>query len=191
MKRIVYLLMVWLGFVYQPAYSQFGLYVHGIGTKSSWQETKFKYGVGAAAKIHLGKVSLGAASKYIPLPVLEFQSSSFQQKSTVTPLTGLVEYAFTKGIFKPYLGVEAGKYRIRSRITSVSETTVSYAVSRWGVAPKLGFSLAIIGLGLFAEGSYHRILGSEQETILSAPGTIWKNPNAFWTLQAGLRFGLL
>ncbi len=188
---MIYVLVVLFGLFWTPAYSQFGLYVHGIGTKSSWQETKFKYGVGAAAKIHLGKVSLGAAAKYIPLPVWESQSTSFQQKSTVTPLTGLVEYAFTKGVFKPYLGLEAGKYRIRSRITSVSETTVSYSTAHWGVAPKLGLSISLIGLGLFAEGSYHRILGSEQETILSAPGTIWKNPNAFWTLQAGLRFGLL
>ncbi len=157
MKRKVYLLVL-LGLFYSSAYGQFGLYLHGIGTKSTWQEARFNYGVGAAAKIHLGKVSIGAAAKYITLPVLQSQASSVQQKSTITPLTGLLEYAFTKGILKPYLGLEVGKYRIRSRISSASETTLSYATARWGVAPKLGLSLSLIGLGLFAEGSYHQIL---------------------------------
>lgn len=191
MRRHTYGLFTLFCLLSTSAYSQFGLYVHGVGTKSSWQDEKFSYGVGAAAKVQLGKVAIGAAAKYLTMPSISSTQSSFQQRNTVVPLTGLIEYSFTRGVIRPYLGVEAGKYQIKSRITSQNERELTHGSDRFGVAPKLGIVVSLIGIGVFAEGSYHRIMGSEQEVISPGSTVVWVNPNAFWTVNIGLKFGLL
>ncbi len=89
-------------------------------------------------------------------------------KTTIMPITGLVNYYFLTNKFMPYVGADLGIYSVKSEV-SILNTTYSDTNSKIGLAPVIGMEYGISGNmyfdgnlkynTIFAEGGSLSFLG--------------------------------
>jgi len=105
-----------------------------------------------------------------------FGTSSESFSFGVIPITGIIEYYFGEGAFRPYLGSDLGLYMFRSKVTflgSSSSSTDTY----FGIAPTGGVSYDISdNLSLCANAKYNFVMseGSNSTWIGLNAGVIFK-----------------
>ena len=138
---------------------------------------KTGFGINAIGKYSLAdNMAVGFSVGYT-----SFGTGSSDWSYGVIPLTGIFEYSFGDGAFKPYVGTDLGLYMFRSKITITflgSSSTSSSSDSYFGFAPTAGVMYAISdNLSFVGNLKYNFVLA--------------KNTNATWLgVNAGVIFKL-
>lgn len=169
--------------------AQPSLAVHGSYGFSSQNASNGLWGAGAQLRIFLGpRVAVGAAARtYGETIRYESGSIDIDTRSTVTPVTGLLEFYLTDSGFRPYLGTEAGLYFLNIKLDDVKSSA-----SRFGIAPKIGFQLPFSNaFGLIVEGAYNVVFGNKNGIQVGSGSNVDLNSSdRFFSLNAGLAIGL-
>ena len=94
---------------------------------------KTGFGFNAIGKYNLSdNMAIGASVGYS-----SFGTGSDNLSFGVIPITGLFEYSFGSGAFKPYLGSDLGLYMFRSKVTFFGNSSSS-SDTYFGFAPTAG-----------------------------------------------------
>ena len=179
------LLSLTMGFVRaQPS-----LAVHGSYGFSGQDASNGLWGGGAQLRLFLGpRLAVGAAVRSYG-ETIKFESNSIQieTKSTITPITGLLEFYLTDNGFRPYVGTEAGLYFL-----NIKYRDINASASRFGVAPKVGFQLPFSNaFGLLIEGAYNIVFGNKNGIDVGSSSNIDLNSSdKFFSVNAGISIGL-
>ena len=182
------------------ALAQVSFSLHGSATSPSLNrddiESETNLGGGAMLKFFLGpNVAVGAAAKYIVTNYTRVGGggigSGVEFIGSMIPVTGTLDFYLSRSVVRPYLGVEAGPYFNRADFRVNGNEAGSTNVTRLGAAPKVGLLFALGGVGIFAEGQYHFIFGSDDGSLNTSVGNInYNNPTKVWGLNFGLTFGI-
>ncbi|SDM53349.1 outer membrane beta-barrel protein [Siphonobacter aquaeclarae] len=181
--------------VVSGASAQVAFSLHGTVASTTLDDSKVKGGLGANVKFFLGdNLAVGAAVKYISLSyeATELPGGSVRSVGSLIPITGTVDYYFTKGFVRPYIGGEVGAYIHRYDLELNGNNVYNSTNTRLGATPKLGLTFALGNFGIFAEGNYHFIFSNKDGSanIGSANNVSFKNPDKLWGLNVGITFGL-
>ena len=139
------------------------------------------FAIGVAGKIYADGTDYTVAG----------QTLSFT--GTVVPVTGTLDYYFTQGVIRPYIGGDAGmyfsKYNAKYNGNTIAESSKH---SNFGTAPRLGVVFAFGNVGLQIEGIYHFIYGNKNNSgqTGSADNVDFESTSQFGGVNVGLIFGL-
>ncbi len=149
MKKLLFVLCLSSGAIFSTvssARAQFsvgvtgGLFNQGV-TFDGARVSNNLWGVNIA-----GKYGISDNKMRVGLNIGYFFDSESEDGYTSTvftqPITGLFEYSFMDSKFSPYAGIDAGIYRIGSRISGDGES-LSGSESDFGIAPTVGFNYEI------------------------------------------------
>lgn len=189
-----------LGLAFTAA-AQVGFGLHGSAVSPSLNddaiETDTKFGGGAMIKFFIGpNVAIGGAAKYISTGYTRTGGSGvgsgIELVGSMIPVTGTLDLYLTRTALRPYIGVEAGPYFNRSDFFVNGDEVGGTNVTRLGAAPKAGLLFALGGVGIFAEGQYHFIFGSDDVTNVNTTvnNANFRNPTKLWGINFGLLFGI-
>ena len=197
MKRIFFGFIASLGIcllTFTPGRAQFSVGVHGSLASDDVKGSNTFYGGGAFAKIYLSsKLDIGVGVKAFG------ESHSFSAggqnldiSAGIIPITGMIDYYFTDGFLRPYIGAEAGVYSTAYRIKFNGQETSKVTSTNAGVAPKVGLVLALGNLGIFAEGAYNIMFGNKNgSTDVGGVGNVnFDTTTKFFMLNVGIQIGL-
>lgn len=120
------------------------------------------FGFNAIGKYSLSEnMAVGASVGYS-----SFGTGSDNLSFGVIPLTGLFEYSFGSGAFKPYIGADLGLYIFRSKFTFMGSSSSS-SDSYIGFAPTGGIMYEISNnLSLIANLKYNLVFSDNTSTWL-------------------------
>lgn len=176
-------------------FAQFSLGLQGGVAKSNRDNSKTVAGGGVNLRGFVSpKVALGVAGKiYADGTEYTAAGQSLSFNGTVMPVTGTVDFFFTEGAIRPYVGGDAGmyfsKYNAKLNGNKISESSTH---SNFGTAPRLGLVFAFGNVGLQVEGIYHFIYGNKNNraTTGSADNVDFESTSQFGGINVGLIFGL-
>jgi len=134
---------------------------------------KTGFGFNAIGKYNLSdNMAIGASIGYS-----SFGTGSESLSFGVIPITGIFEYSFGEGAFKPYIGSDLGFYMFRSKITFLG-TSSSATNTYFGFAPTAGVLYDISdNLSFCANAKYNFVMS--------------ENSNSTWLgINAGVIFKL-
>lgn len=154
-KKISLILVVFFWAMAQGCWAQFSVggelgVALPFGSLSNLVNTGF--GGQGHASYYLNKnFSLGLGVGYYTFSGNE-QTNSFEQyKANITPIVVKANYYFSEADFQPFVGLDAGFYRLASRF-QVANTTQVLGESYWGLSPSVG---------LLVDTSHHlKLLGN-------------------------------
>ncbi len=189
MAMTVVLLMSVSGF------AQFSLGLQGGLAKSNRDNSKTVAGGGINLRGFVTpNFALGVAGKiYADGTEYTVAGQKLSFNGTVTPVTGTIDYFFTEGPVRPYIGGDAGmyfsKYNSKYNGNTVSESSTH---SNFGTAPRLGLVFAFGNVGLQIEGIYHFIYGNKDNSRQTgtADNVDFESTSQFGGINVGLIFGL-
>lgn len=139
------------------------------------------FAVGIAGKIYADGTDYTVAG----------QTLSFN--GTVMPVTATLDYFFTEGVIRPYVGGDAGmyfsKYDAKFNGNTIGESSKH---SNFGTAPRLGVVFAFGNVGLQIEGIYHFVYGNKNNSAQTgtAENVNFESTSQFGGVNVGLIFGL-
>jgi opacity protein-like surface antigen len=133
---------------------------------------KTGFGLNVIGKYSLAdNMAVGASVGYS-----SFGSGSENISFGVIPITGIFEYSFGEGAFKPYIGSDLGLYMFRSKITFLGVSSSSSS-TYFGFAPTAGVMYDISdNLSFCANAKYNFVMseGSNSTWIGLNAGIIFK-----------------
>ena len=177
-----------------PSFAQFSVGINGSAAFSDVQNSKTIYGGGLNAKIFLGsKLDVGIGVKaFGESRSFSAGGQTLDYSAAIIPITAQIDYYFTEGILRPYIGAEVGAYSVGTRIKFNGQESSKINSTNAGVAPKVGLMLAVGNLGIFAEGAYNIIFGNNNGS--ANVGTIgnvnFDQTSKFFTVNVGLQIGI-
>ncbi|GAB4039176.1 hypothetical protein [Spirosoma jeollabukense] len=177
-----------------PSFAQFSVGINGSAAFSDVQNSKTIYGGGLNAKIFLGsKLDVGIGVKaFGESRSFSAAGQTLEYSAAIIPITALIDYYFTEGVLRPYVGAEVGAYSVGTRIKFNGQESSKINSTNAGVAPKVGLMLAVGNLGIFAEGAYNIIFGNNDGS--ASVGTIgnvnFDQTSKFFTVNVGLQIGI-
>ncbi len=134
---------------------------------------KTGFGFNAIGKYNLSdNMAIGASVGYS-----SFGTGSDNLSFGVIPITGLFEYSFGDGAFKPYLGADLGLYMFRAKITYLGNSS-STSETYFGFAPTAGILYDLSdNLSFCANAKYNFVMSD--------------NSNSTWIgINAGIIFNI-
>ena len=176
-------------------FAQLSLGVQGGLAKSNRDNSKTVAGGGVNLRGFLSpNFAIGVASKiYADGTYYTVAGQTLSFTGTVMPVTGTLDYYFTQGIIRPYIGGDAGmyfsKYNAKYNGKTVAESSKH---SNFGTAPRLGVVFAFGNVGLQIEGIYHFIYGNKNNSSQtgSSGNVDFQSTSQFGGINVGLIFGL-
>lgn len=181
-------------FALTPALAQFSVGINGSAAFSDIKGSETTYGGGLNAKIFLGsKLDVGIGIKALG------ESRSFsaggqtlEYSAAIIPITALIDYYFTEGVLRPYVGAEVGAYSVGTRIKFNGQESSKIYSTNAGIAPKVGLMLAVGNLGIFAEGAYNVIFGNNDGSAnIGSVGNInFEETSRFFAVNVGIQIGI-
>ncbi|GAB4020546.1 hypothetical protein [Spirosoma koreense] len=177
-----------------PVRAQFSVGAHGSLASSDVEGSNTLYGGGLFAKIYLSSqfdVGIGVKA-FGETRSFSAVGQTLEYSAGIIPVTGMIDYYFTDGVLRPYIGAEAGVYSTAYRIKFNSQETSKVTSTNVGVAPKVGLVLALGNLGIFAEGAYNLMFGNKNgsATVGNLGNVNFDRTSKFFTLNVGLQIGL-
>ncbi|WP_420147665.1 hypothetical protein [Spirosoma sp.] len=181
-------------FAVTSSQAQFSVGAHGSLATGDAQGSETFYGGGAFAKIYLSsRFDVGVGVKaFGESRSFNAGGQNLELSAGIIPVTGMIDYYFTDGFLRPYIGAEAGVYSTAYRVKFNGQETSKVTTTNAGVAPKVGLVLALGNLGIFAEGAYNFMFGNNDGSAnVGGVGNINFDRTAkFFTLNVGLQIGL-
>ncbi|QHV94187.1 hypothetical protein [Spirosoma endbachense] len=176
------------------ALAQFSVGINGSVASSDVEGSETFYGGGLNAKIFptsnfaigLGIKAFGESRKF------SAAGQTLEYSAGIIPITALVDYYFTDGFLRPYVGAEVGVYAVASSIKFNGQESSKVNSTNGGVAPKIGLLLAIGNLGIFAEGAYNIIFGNKDgnANVGGLNNVNFDKTSKFFTVNVGLQIGI-
>jgi len=162
LKRAALSLVVLASLLATKATAQIQLGLSGNHYSSLEEGAKFSdglWGGGATGRYFITpKFAVGLNARY-------FTRSESGVSVSIIPITAQGEFFFTEGKVRPYLGVEAGIYIARAKI-SFAGVSESDSDSRIGVAPKAGIQFMFTEkIGIDINAGYHLIIPKDGEEV--------------------------
>lgn len=176
-------------------FSQVSLGLQGGLAKSNRENSKTIAGGGANLRFFASpNLALGVAGKiYADGTDYTVAGQTLSFNGRVTPVTGTIDYFFSQGILRPYVGGDAGvyfsKYDAKYNGNTVAESSKH---SNFGAAPRVGLLFAFGNVGIQVEGIYHFVFGnkSNSATTGSANNVDFESTSQFGGVNVGIVFGL-
>lgn len=137
--------------------------------------------IGAAAKVYAGSNEYGSGS------------SQYKLINGIIPVTGTVDYYFSTGVVRPYIGGDAGVYISNYAIEQNDDRIYeSSNYKNFGAAPRAGIIFALGNIGLQVEGIYHCIFNNKnhQATTGNLGNVNFKSSSQALGVNVGLIIGL-
>ncbi|MGA0558416.1 hypothetical protein ACO2Q8_17275 [Larkinella sp. VNQ87] len=183
-----------LGAVVNPVMAQFSVGINGSLASSDAEGSDTFYGGGINAKLFpTSKLALGLGVKaFGENYTYTVGGQSLEITNSIIPVTAMVEYYFTDGFLRPYLGAEAGVYATGYRVKFGSQESSKINSTHAGVAPKVGLVLALGNLGIFAEGGYNILFGNKDGSanVGSIGNVNFDRTSQFFTVNVGIQIGI-
>lgn len=176
------------------AQAQFSVGVHGSLASGDAQGSETFYGGGVNAKIFLSsKLDIGVGIKAFG-ENRKFQAAgqTLEYSAGIIPITGMIDYYFTDGFLRPYIGGEVGVYATGYRIKFNGQETSKINSTNVGVAPKAGLMLALGNLGIFAEADYNIMFGNKDGSAnVGGIGNVnFDKTTKFFMVNVGVQIGI-
>jgi hypothetical protein len=177
------------------AFAQLSLGIQGGLAKSNRENSKTVAGGGANLRVFASpNFALGVAGKiYADGTDYNFAGQSLSFTGTLTPVTGTVDYFFTEGALRPFIGGDAGVYFSRYNAKyNGNKIAESSKHSNFGAAPRAGVVFAFGNVGLQVEGIYHFVFGNKNNRAQtgSVDNVDFESTSQFGGINVGLIFGL-
>jgi hypothetical protein len=177
------------------AFAQFSLGLQGGLAKSNRENSKTVAGGGANLRVFASPhLALGVAGKiYADGTDYNVAGQALSFTGTLTPVTGTIDYFFTEGAIRPFIGGDAGvyfsKYNAKFNGNKIAESTKH---SNFGAAPRAGLVFAFGNVGLQVEGIYHFVFGNKNNRAQtgSVDNVDFESTSQFGGINVGLIFGL-
>jgi outer membrane protein W len=177
------------------ASAQFSLGIQGGLAKSNRENSKAVAGGGVNLRVFASpNLALGVAGKiYADGTDYTLAGQTLSFTGTLTPITGTVDYYFTEGVIRPFIGGDAGvylsKYNAKYNGNTISESSKH---SNFGAAPRAGLVFAFGNVGLQVEGIYHFVFGNKNNRAQTgnANNVDFESTSQFGGINVGLIFGL-
>jgi outer membrane protein W len=177
------------------SFAQFSLGLQGGIAKSNVEDSKTVAGGGVNLRVFASpQFAIGVAGKiYADGSDYNVAGQTLTSTGTVTPVTGTLDYFFTEGAIRPYIGGDAGVYFSKYKAKWNGETVLeSSKHSNFGTAPRAGVVFAFGNLGIQVEGIYHFVFGNKNHS--SETGNVdnidFESTSKFGGVNVGLIFGL-
>lgn len=197
MKRIFFGFVAALGIcllALTPAQAQFSVGIHGSLASSDVKGSETFYGGGVNAKLFISSnLDIGVGIKaFGENRKFTAGGQTLELSSGIVPITGMIDYYFTDGFLRPYIGAEAGVYATGYRIKFNGQETSKINSTNVGVAPKVGLMLALGNLGIFAEGDYNIMFGNKDGSAdVGGIGNVnFDKTTKFFMLNVGIQIGI-
>jgi outer membrane protein W len=198
MKKTVFRSLAIVAFVLavsSASYAQFSLGLQGGIAKSDVEDSKTVAGGGVNLRVFASpQFALGVAGKiYADGSDYRVAGQTFSTTGTLTPVTGTLDYFFTTGAVRPYVGGDAGVYFSKYDAKYNGNTILeSSRHSNFGAAPRAGLVFAFGNLGIQVEGIYHFVFGNKNHS--STTGDVnnidFESTSKFGGVNVGIIFGL-
>jgi outer membrane protein W len=198
MKKVLIRLMgasMLMAFISSAAFAQVSLGIQGGLAKSDVEDSKTIAGGGLNLRVFASpQFAIGVAGKYYADgSKYRIAGQDIKTKGRLMPITGTLDYYFTEGAIRPYLGGDAGVY-LSSYDAQFNGNTIfeSKTRSNFGAAPRVGVVFAFGKVGLQIEGIYHFVFGNQDHssTTGSASNIDFESTSKFGGVNVGLIFGL-
>ncbi len=177
------------------SYAQFSLGLQGGVAKSNVEDSKTVAGGGVNLRVFASpQFAIGVAGKiYADGSDYRVAGQNLSTTGTLMPVTGTLDYFFTTGVIRPYVGGDAGvyfsKYDAKWNGNTVLESSKH---SNFGAAPRAGLLFAFGNLGIQVEGIYHFVFGNKNHS--SQTGSVdnidFESTSKFGGVNVGVIFGL-
>ena len=177
------------------SFAQFSIGLQGGVAKPNVEDSKTIAGGGLNLRVFASpQLAIGVAGKiYADGSKYTFAGQTFETTGRVTPVTGTIDYFFTTGVVRPYIGGDAGVYFSGYDAKYNGNTILeSQKHSNFGAAPRAGFVFAFGNLGIQVEGIYHFVFGNKNYSANtgSANNIDFESTSKFGGVNVGLIFGL-
>jgi outer membrane protein W len=176
-------------------YAQFSLGLQGGIAKSNVEDSKTVAGGGVNLRVFASpNVAVGVAGKiYADGSDYRIAGQTLSTTGTLTPVTGTIDYFFTTGVIRPYVGGDAGVYFSKYNAKYNGNTILeSSRHSNFGAAPRAGLVFAFGNLGIQVEGIYHFVFGNKNHSgTTGSPNNVdFESTSQFGGVNVGVIFGL-
>jgi hypothetical protein len=176
-------------------FAQFSLGVQGGVAKSNVEDSKTIAGGGVNLRVFASpQFAIGVAGKvYADGSKYTVAGQTFETTGAVIPVTGTLDYFFTTGAIRPYVGGDAGVYFSGYNAKFNGNTILeSEKRSNFGAAPRAGLLFAFGNMGIQIEGIYHFVFGNKDysATTGSASNVDFESTSKFGGVNVGLIFGI-
>lgn len=177
------------------SFAQFSLGLQGGIAKSNVEDSKTVAGGGVNLRVFASpQFAIGVAGKiYADGSDYRVAGQTLTSTGTLMPVTGTLDYFFTDGVIRPYIGGDAGVYFSKYKAKWNGETVVESSTrSNFGTAPRAGIVFAFGNVGIQVEGIYHFVFGNKNhESNTGSPNNIdFESTSKFGGVNVGVIFGL-
>lgn len=192
--RTTFIATLMLG-IATAGFAQFSLGLQGGVAKSNVEDSKTIAGGGLNLRVFASpQLALGVAGKiYADGSKYTFAGQTLETTGSVIPVTGTVDYFFTTGAIRPYIGGDAGVY-FSGYDAKYNGNTIfeSQKHSNFGAAPRAGLVFAFGNMGIQVEGIYHFVFGNKDHSATTggASNVDFESTSKFGGVNVGLIFGL-
>lgn len=177
------------------SFAQFSLGLQGGVAKSNVEDSKTVAGGGVNLRVFASpQFAIGVAGKiYADGSEYRVAGQTLTSTGTLMPVTGTLDYFFTKGAIRPYIGGDAGVYFSKYKAKWNGETVLESSThSNFGTAPRAGLVFAFGNIGIQVEGIYHFVFGNKNHS--SETGSVdnidFESTSKFGGVNVGIIFGL-
>lgn len=177
------------------SFAQFSLGLQGGVAKSNVEDSKTIAGGGVNLRVFASpQFAIGVAGKiYADGSDYRVAGQTLSSTGTLMPVTGTLDYFFTDGVIRPYIGGDAGVYFSKYKAKWNGETVLESSTrSNFGTAPRAGIVFAFGNLGIQVEGIYHFVFGNKNHASdTGSPNNIdFESTSKFGGVNVGIIFGL-
>lgn len=177
------------------SYAQFSLGLQGGLAKSNVEDSKTVAGGGVNLRVFTSpNFAFGVAGKiYADGSDYTVAGQTLSSTGRLMPVTGTIDYFFTEGVIRPYVGGDAGIYFSKYDAKFNGNTIVeSSKHSNFGAAPRAGLIFAFGNVGIQVEGIYHFVFGNKNHgSTTGSPNNIdFESTSNFGGVNVGVIFGL-
>ncbi|MCF0069356.1 hypothetical protein LZD49_02670 [Dyadobacter sp. CY261] len=177
------------------SFAQFSLGLQGGIAKSNVEDSKTVAGGGVNLRVFASpRVAIGVAGKiYADGSDYRIAGQTLSSTGTLMPVTGTLDYFFTEGVIRPYIGGDAGVYFSKYKAKWNGETVLESSTrNNFGAAPRAGLVFAFGNLGIQVEGIYHFVFGNKNHSSEtgSANNIDFESTSNFGGVNVGIIFGL-
>ncbi|GGN11474.1 hypothetical protein GCM10010967_54190 [Dyadobacter beijingensis] len=177
------------------SFAQFSLGLQGGIAKSNVEDSKTVAGGGVNLRVFASpNFAIGVAGKiYADGSDYRVAGQTLSSTGTLMPVTGTLDYFFTTGVIRPYIGGDAGVYFSKYKAKWNGETVLESSTrNNFGTAPRAGIVFAFGNLGIQVEGIYHFVFGNKNHS--SETGNVdnidFESTSKFGGVNVGIIFGL-
>ncbi|QRR00879.1 hypothetical protein [Dyadobacter sandarakinus] len=181
--------------IHTASQAQFSLGLQGGVAKSNVEDSKTVAGGGINLRVFPSpQLAFGVAGKiYADGSDYRVAGQTLSTTGTLTPVTGTVDYFFTDGFIRPYVGGDAGVYFSKYDAKFNGNTVLeSSRHSNFGAAPRAGLVFTFGNLGIQVEGIYHFVFGNKNysSTTGNVDNIDFESTSRFGGVNVGVIFGL-